>query len=109
MFIQTLESKYVNTNTLYTAYAAHYTFLVLKLFSEQSLNNIVIMLLSCFLSDEGPMLEMLDHTIRIGGTPTFLYFDFVSLLCLRRTLRLLLTYLFQLVNKLLTSDDQTML
>ena len=29
----------------------------------------------CFLSDEGPMLETLDHTIRIGSTPTFLYFD----------------------------------
>ena len=28
-----------------------------------------------FLSDEGPMLETLDHTIRIGITPTFLYFD----------------------------------
>ena len=28
-----------------------------------------------FLSDEGPMLETLDHTIRIGSTPTFLYFD----------------------------------
>ena len=27
-----------------------------------------------FLSDEGPMLETLDHTIRIGSTPTFLYF-----------------------------------
>ena len=26
-------------------------------------------------SDEGPMLEMLDFTIRIGSTPTFLYFD----------------------------------
>ena len=26
-----------------------------------------------FLSDEGPMLETLDHTIRIGSTPTFLY------------------------------------
>ena len=25
-----------------------------------------------FLSDEGPMLETLDHTIRIGSTPTFL-------------------------------------
>ena len=25
--------------------------------------------------DEGPMLETLDHTIRIGSTPTFLYFD----------------------------------
>ena len=28
-----------------------------------------------FLSDEGPMLETLDHTIRIGNAPTFLYFD----------------------------------
>ena len=26
-------------------------------------------------SDEGPMLEMLNYTIRIGSTPTFLYFD----------------------------------
>ena len=26
-------------------------------------------------NDEGPMLETLDHTIRIGSTPTFLYFD----------------------------------
>ena len=24
-----------------------------------------------FLSDEGPMLETLDYTIRIGDTPTF--------------------------------------
>ena len=30
---------------------------------------------SLFLSDEGPMLETLDYTIRIGSTPTFLYFD----------------------------------
>ena len=28
-----------------------------------------------FLSDEGPMLDTLDYTIRIGSTPTFLYFD----------------------------------
>ena len=28
-----------------------------------------------FLSDEGPMLETLDYTIRIGSAPTFLYFD----------------------------------
>ena len=28
-----------------------------------------------FLSDEGPMLETLYYTIRIGSTPTFLYFD----------------------------------
>ena len=46
-----------------------------------------------FLSDEGPMLEMLDHTIRIGSTPTFLYFDlYISLLCLRSTLRSLWYY-----------------
>ena len=29
-----------------------------------------------FLSDEWPMLETLEYTIRIGSTPTFLYFDF---------------------------------
>ena len=29
-----------------------------------------------FLSDEGPMLETLDYTIRIGSTTTILYFDF---------------------------------
>ena len=28
-----------------------------------------------FLSDEGPMRETLDYTIRIGSAPTFLYFD----------------------------------
>ena len=28
-----------------------------------------------FLPNEGPILETLDHTIRIGSTPTFLYFD----------------------------------
>ena len=28
-----------------------------------------------FLSDEGPMLETLDYTIRISSTPTILYFD----------------------------------
>ena len=39
-----------------------------------------------FLSDEGPMLETLNYTIRIGSTPTFLYFDLY--LCLRSTLRL---------------------
>ena len=27
------------------------------------------------LSDGGPMLETLDLTIRIGSTPTFLYFN----------------------------------
>ena len=39
-----------------------------------------------FLSDEGPMLEALDYTIRIGSTPTFFIFRFASLL--RNTLRL---------------------
>ena len=37
-----------------------------------------------FLSDEGSMLETLDHTFRIGSTPTFLYFDLylrLSTLC----------------------------
>ena len=28
-----------------------------------------------FLSDEGPMLETLDYTIRIGSIPTFLYLE----------------------------------
>ena len=28
-----------------------------------------------FLSDEEPRVETLDYTIRIGSTPTFLYFD----------------------------------
>ena len=28
-----------------------------------------------FFSEEGPMLETLDYTIRIGSTPTVLYFD----------------------------------
>ena len=38
--------------------------------------NVALMLLvMLFLSDEGPMLETLDFTIRIGSTPTFLYFD----------------------------------
>ena len=41
-----------------------------------------------FLSDEGPMLETLDFTIRIGSTPTFLYFDLYLDSCLRSTLRL---------------------
>ena len=31
------------------------------------------------LSDEGPILETLDYTIRIGSTPTFLYFDLLLL------------------------------
>ena len=35
-----------------------------------------------FLSDEGPMFETLDYTIRIGSTPTFLYFDLFWMLYL---------------------------
>ena len=31
--------------------------------------------LCMFLSDEGPTLETLDFTIRIGNTPTFFYAD----------------------------------
>ena len=31
-----------------------------------------------FLSDEGPMLETLDYTTRIGSTSTFLYFNFIN-------------------------------
>ena len=42
-----------------------------------------------FLSDEGPMLETLDHTIRIGSTPTFLYFDLYLHSAYASTLRLL--------------------
>ena len=34
-----------------------------------------ILIIFLFLSDEGPMLETLVYTIRIGSTPTFLYFD----------------------------------
>ena len=30
-------------------------------------------------SDEGPMLETLDYTIRISSTQTFLYFDLSGL------------------------------
>ena len=42
-----------------------------------------------FLSDEGLMLETLDYTIRIGSTPTFLYFD-------------LYTYLYLYMHKCIT-------
>ena len=53
-----------------------------------------------FLSDEGPTLETLDFTIRIGSTPTFFIFRFVSEHCLRSTLRL-----FHFVNKPVQSFD----
>ena len=51
---------------------------VVPLFSLQCMMcNVVetMIIVFLFLSDEGPMLETLDHTIRIGSTPTFLYFD----------------------------------
>ena len=35
----------------------------------------------CFTSNEGPTLEMLDFTIRIDRTPTFLYFDLFYFCC----------------------------
>ena len=33
-------------------------------------------------SDEGPMLETLDHTIRIGSTPTFYSNTFKNRFCI---------------------------
>ena len=39
------------------------------------INSLGFFIYFLFLSDEGPMLETLDYTIRIGSTPTFLYFD----------------------------------
>ena len=45
-----------------------------------------------FLSDEGPMLETLDHTIRIGSTPTFLYFDLYIYILTLKVKRGLLIY-----------------
>ena len=32
-------------------------------------------------NSKGPMLEMLDYAIRIGSTPTFLYFDLSIFFC----------------------------
>ena len=53
-----------------------------------------------FHSDEGPTLETLDFTIRIGTwqyTNLFIL-RFVSLLCLRSTLRLVLVSLLAIYN-----------
>ena len=36
----------------------------------------------CFSLTKGPMLETLDYTIRIGSTPTILYFDLILEACL---------------------------
>ena len=40
------------------------------------INSLGSLFIFCF-SHEGPMLETLDYTIRIGSTPTFLYFDLI--------------------------------
>ena len=39
------------------------------------INSLGFLIYFLFLSDEGPTLETLDYTIRIGSTRTFLYFD----------------------------------
>ena len=63
--------------------ASYYAFVIVSLswlayfLSRDYLSYINSFLsLFLFLSDEGPMLETLDYTIRIDNTPTFLYFDF---------------------------------
>ena len=60
---------------------------------KQTTHNQLYLLL--FFSDEGPMLETLDYTIRIGSTPTFLYFDLyiVHILWLKVCERTVLTVL----------------
>ena len=40
-----------------------------------SINSLDCFIYFLFLSDEETMLETLDYSIRIGSTPTFLYFD----------------------------------
>ena len=51
-------------------YRRHYMKYIAK-FKENSSRKELLM----FLSNEGPTLETLDYIIRIGSTPTFLYFD----------------------------------
>ena len=46
-------------------------------------------------SDEGPMLEMLDYTIRIGSTPTFLYFDLYTCIVSSKSANTLICMMFQ--------------
>ena len=48
---------------------------------------ICVDVLGLFPSGEGPTLETLDFTIRIGSTSTFFIFRFLSEHCLRRILR----------------------
>ena len=47
----------------------------MKLEEELSSKYKKVVVLPGFLSDEGPMLETLDYTIRVGCTPTIFYFD----------------------------------
>ena len=55
-----------------------------------------------FLSDEGPMLETLDYTIRIGSTPTFLYFD----LYLYSAYAAHFVYLYSCMGTSLSADNE---
>ena len=41
------------------------------------INSLGFLFIFLFLSDEGPTLETLDFIIRIGSTPTFLYFKII--------------------------------
>ena len=53
----------------------YYAFVIVFLTYLSYINSFGFFIYFLFLSDEGPILETLDHTIRIGSTPTFLYFD----------------------------------
>ena len=50
------------------------------------INSLGLFIYFLFLSDEGPMVETLDYTIRIGSTRTFLYFNLYHNLSLVKTL-----------------------
>ena len=72
-------------------FASYYTFVIVSLtwstyfLSHDYLsyiNSLGFFLYFLFLSDEGPMLETLDNTIRIGSTPTFLYFEIYMCVCM---------------------------
>ena len=51
-------------------------------------NSLGFLIYFLFLSDEGPTLETLDYTIPYRQYTNLFIFRFVSLLCLRSTLRL---------------------
>ena len=61
------------------------------------INSLGFLFIFCF-SDEGPMLETLDHTIRIGSTPTFLYFDCISTLPTKHTTFMIESDSFQVLT-----------